>query len=104
MAALTHGFRSLCVPGLGRDQAPIAARVAELDLGFALDPDARAPDIARRPRTFSPIPVTGPRHGDSRGAAAGAAARPELPPPLRRCFTGAAETNARASVRRVSAA
>jgi UDP:flavonoid glycosyltransferase YjiC (YdhE family) len=40
MAALTHGVPLLCIPGLGRDQQPIANRVNELGLGIALDPDA----------------------------------------------------------------
>ena len=42
MAALTHGVPLLCVPGLGRDQQPIAARVSELGLGIALERDASA--------------------------------------------------------------
>jgi UDP:flavonoid glycosyltransferase YjiC (YdhE family) len=42
MAALTHGVPLVCVPGLGRDQAPIAARVGELGLGIALERDAPA--------------------------------------------------------------
>jgi UDP:flavonoid glycosyltransferase YjiC (YdhE family) len=42
MAALTHGVPLVCVPGLGRDQAPIAARVGELGLGIALGRDAPA--------------------------------------------------------------
>lgn len=45
MAALTHGVPLVCVPGLGREQAPIAERVAELGLGRAVEPDARAGDI-----------------------------------------------------------
>ena len=40
MAALSCGVPLVCVPGLGRDQAPIAARVSELGLGIALDSDA----------------------------------------------------------------
>jgi MGT family glycosyltransferase len=40
MAALTHGVPLVCVPGLGRDQGPIADRVSELGLGIALAHDA----------------------------------------------------------------
>jgi UDP:flavonoid glycosyltransferase YjiC (YdhE family) len=40
MAALTSGVPLVCVPGLGRDQAPIAARVSDLGLGIALSSDA----------------------------------------------------------------
>jgi UDP:flavonoid glycosyltransferase YjiC (YdhE family) len=35
MAALRHGVPLVCVPGLGRDQEPISARVEELGLGLA---------------------------------------------------------------------
>jgi MGT family glycosyltransferase len=45
MAALSCGVPLVCVPGLGRDQAPIAARVSELGLGIALDSDARTGTI-----------------------------------------------------------
>jgi EryCIII-like glycosyltransferase len=45
MAALYHGAPLVCVPGLGRDQAPIAARVAELGLGLALTDNAASADI-----------------------------------------------------------
>jgi UDP:flavonoid glycosyltransferase YjiC (YdhE family) len=45
MAALTHGIPLVCVPGLGRDQEPIAARVQELGLGIALGRDASSSDI-----------------------------------------------------------
>lgn len=40
MAALTHGVPLVCIPGLGRDQQPIATRVSELGLGIALEHDA----------------------------------------------------------------
>jgi UDP:flavonoid glycosyltransferase YjiC (YdhE family) len=40
MAALTHGVPLVCVPGLGRDQEPIATRVSELGLGIGLPSDA----------------------------------------------------------------
>jgi UDP:flavonoid glycosyltransferase YjiC (YdhE family) len=40
MAALTHGVPLVCVPGLGRDQGPIAMRVSELGVGVALPRDA----------------------------------------------------------------
>jgi hypothetical protein len=42
MAALTRGLPLVCVPGLGRDQEPIAARVSELGLGIALEQEASA--------------------------------------------------------------
>jgi UDP:flavonoid glycosyltransferase YjiC (YdhE family) len=42
MAALAHGVPLVCVPGLGRDQEPIAMRVGELGLGIALERDATA--------------------------------------------------------------
>jgi UDP:flavonoid glycosyltransferase YjiC (YdhE family) len=45
MAALSCGVPLVCVPGLGRDQAPIAARVSELGLGIALDSDATTGSI-----------------------------------------------------------
>jgi len=45
LAALCHGLPLVCVPGLGRDQGPIARRVAELGLGVALAPDADAEQI-----------------------------------------------------------
>jgi UDP:flavonoid glycosyltransferase YjiC (YdhE family) len=45
-AALSHGVSLVCIPGLGRDQAPIAARVAELGLGIALDEAAPPQHIA----------------------------------------------------------
>lgn len=45
MAALSHGVPLICIPGLGRDQAPIAARVSELGLGIALTGDATASAI-----------------------------------------------------------
>ena len=45
MAALYHGVPLVCVPGLGRDQLPIAARVAELGLGLALADNASSGDI-----------------------------------------------------------
>jgi hypothetical protein len=45
IAALCQGVPLVCVPGLGRDQAPIAARVAELGLGIRLAGEATPPDI-----------------------------------------------------------
>ena len=45
LGALCHGRPVVCVPGLGRDQVPIARRVAELGLGVALAMDATARDI-----------------------------------------------------------
>jgi UDP:flavonoid glycosyltransferase YjiC (YdhE family) len=45
MAALYHGVPLVCVPGLGRDQVPIAARVAELGLGLALTDNAASAEI-----------------------------------------------------------
>jgi UDP:flavonoid glycosyltransferase YjiC (YdhE family) len=51
MAALTHGVPVVCVPGLGRDQGPIADRVSELGLGIALDSDATVPMIRRAAAT-----------------------------------------------------
>jgi UDP:flavonoid glycosyltransferase YjiC (YdhE family) len=45
LAALCHGVPMVCVPGLGRDQVPIAERVAELGLGVMLASDAAAEDI-----------------------------------------------------------
>ncbi len=45
MAALYHGAPLVCVPGLGRDQVPIAARVAELGLGLALTDNATPGEI-----------------------------------------------------------
>lgn len=45
MAALTRGVPVVCVPGPGRDQAPIAQRADELGLGVALSGDATAPII-----------------------------------------------------------
>jgi UDP:flavonoid glycosyltransferase YjiC (YdhE family) len=45
LAALCHGLPLVCVPGLGRDQEPIARRVAELGLGVALARDATAEEI-----------------------------------------------------------
>lgn len=45
LAALCHGVPMVCVPGLGRDQVPIARRVAELGLGIALTSGASAQDI-----------------------------------------------------------
>jgi UDP:flavonoid glycosyltransferase YjiC (YdhE family) len=40
LAALSCGVPVVCVPGIGRDQQPIAERVSELGLGIALSPDA----------------------------------------------------------------
>ena len=45
MAALTRGVPLVCIPGLGRDQEPIAARVSELGLGVALERDATTSSI-----------------------------------------------------------
>jgi UDP:flavonoid glycosyltransferase YjiC (YdhE family) len=45
MTALTHGVPLVCIPGLGRDQQPIANRVSELGLGIALDREASADTI-----------------------------------------------------------
>ena len=45
LAALCHGLPVVCVPGLGRDQVPIAHRVAELGLGVALATGSTAGDI-----------------------------------------------------------
>jgi MGT family glycosyltransferase len=42
MSALTHGVPLVCIPGLGRDQQPIATRVSELGLGITLEPEADA--------------------------------------------------------------
>jgi UDP:flavonoid glycosyltransferase YjiC (YdhE family) len=51
MAAVTRGVPLVCVPGLGRDQEPIAARVSELGLGVALRRDASAEMIRDAART-----------------------------------------------------
>jgi UDP:flavonoid glycosyltransferase YjiC (YdhE family) len=45
VAALCHGLPVVCVPGIGRDQVPIARRVAELGLGVALATDSTPGDI-----------------------------------------------------------
>jgi hypothetical protein len=45
IAALSQGVPLVCVPGLGRDQVPIAGRVAELGLGIMLADEATPPDI-----------------------------------------------------------
>lgn len=45
LGALCHGVPVVCVPGVGRDQVPIARRVAELGLGVALAADSAAGDI-----------------------------------------------------------
>jgi UDP:flavonoid glycosyltransferase YjiC (YdhE family) len=45
VAALCHGLPVVCVPGIGRDQVPIAHRVAELGLGVALATDSTPGDI-----------------------------------------------------------
>lgn len=45
LAAFAAGLPVLCVP-LGRDQPQNARRVAELGLGFAIDPGAEVADIA----------------------------------------------------------
>ena len=44
--ALSHGVPLVCVPGIGRDQFPIAQRVAELGLGIALLETQRPSNIA----------------------------------------------------------
>jgi len=51
LEALCHGLPVVCVPGLGRDQVPIARRVAELGLGVALATDSTAGDIRKGVRT-----------------------------------------------------
>jgi UDP:flavonoid glycosyltransferase YjiC (YdhE family) len=45
VGALYHGLPVVCVPGSGRDQVPIARRVAELGLGVALPTDSTPDDI-----------------------------------------------------------
>jgi UDP:flavonoid glycosyltransferase YjiC (YdhE family) len=45
LSALCHGVPLVCVPGLGRDQLPIAKRVAELGLGIALADGATSQNI-----------------------------------------------------------
>jgi UDP:flavonoid glycosyltransferase YjiC (YdhE family) len=45
LAALMHGVPLVCVPGLGRDQVPIAKRVAELGLGVALIERSEPADV-----------------------------------------------------------
>jgi MGT family glycosyltransferase len=45
ISALCHGVPLVCVPGLGRDQVPIATRAAELGLGIALIDRATSQDI-----------------------------------------------------------
>jgi MGT family glycosyltransferase len=45
LAALCHGVPMVCVPGVGRDQIPIARRVAELGLGIALASQSSAREI-----------------------------------------------------------
>jgi UDP:flavonoid glycosyltransferase YjiC (YdhE family) len=45
LGALCFGCPVVCVPGLGRDQVPIARRVAELGLGIALAIDSTADEI-----------------------------------------------------------
>ena len=45
LGALCEGLPVVCVPGLGRDQVPIAHRVAELGLGVALATDSTSQDI-----------------------------------------------------------
>jgi UDP:flavonoid glycosyltransferase YjiC (YdhE family) len=45
LAALCHGLPLVCIPGVGRDQGPIAHRVAELGFGIALSHDATAEEI-----------------------------------------------------------
>jgi MGT family glycosyltransferase len=50
MAALRHGVPLVAIPGIGRDQAPIAGRVAELGLGLALSHNATTREIAAAAR------------------------------------------------------
>jgi UDP:flavonoid glycosyltransferase YjiC (YdhE family) len=45
LAALCHGVPVVCVPGVGRDQVPIARRVDELGLGVALASQSSAGEI-----------------------------------------------------------
>lgn len=45
LSALCHGVPIVCVPGIGRDQTPIADRVAELGLGIALHANCTPADI-----------------------------------------------------------
>ena len=52
LAALCQGVPVVCVPGLGRDQIPIAGRVAELGLGISLAEDATSSDIRTAVRTI----------------------------------------------------
>jgi UDP:flavonoid glycosyltransferase YjiC (YdhE family) len=47
LTALCHGVPVICIPGIGRDQIPIANRVAELGLGVALSQDATSNDLHR---------------------------------------------------------
>lgn len=47
LAALCHGVPLVCVPGIGRDQVPIARRVAELGVGIALLERAEPTDIRK---------------------------------------------------------
>jgi MGT family glycosyltransferase len=47
LTALCHGVPVICIPGIGRDQLPIADRVAELGLGVALSQDATSSDLRR---------------------------------------------------------
>jgi UDP:flavonoid glycosyltransferase YjiC (YdhE family) len=45
LAPLCNGVPIVCVPGLGRDQVPIAHRVAELGLGIVLPSGAGTQEI-----------------------------------------------------------
>jgi UDP:flavonoid glycosyltransferase YjiC (YdhE family) len=47
LAALSCGVPTVCVPGLGRDQEPIARRVEELGLGVMIASEADAGGIGR---------------------------------------------------------
>jgi Glycosyltransferase family 28 C-terminal domain len=81
MTALACGVPLVCVPGLGRDQAPIAARVAELGLGVALSANATAQDIADAARRVLADPGYRRRAGafrDRLGHHDGAAAAAEV--------------------------
>lgn len=52
LSALSRGVPLVCVPGIGRDQVPIAQRVAELDLGIALLDTQSPADIAGAVRSI----------------------------------------------------
>lgn len=52
LSALCYGVPLVCVPGIGRDQVPIAIRVAELGLGIALIERASPADIGKAVSTL----------------------------------------------------